>query len=130
MANQLGPSPTAPVWRQLVVGGVKDFLGVVCRRFHEVRTGIVSIDKLFRFGELNAGWTEVVEGALHQEPVLFVVVQQVVPKLLLKNKEIKNNDQVHVQVRWSNGLVFKWWSEICPKNACYIDKNVGIKWFA
>ena len=90
MAYQLGSGPTTPVWRELVVGGVKDFLCVVCRRFHEVRTGIVSIDKLFRFGELNAGGTEVVEGALHQEPVLFVVVQQVVPKLLLKI--ITNNE--------------------------------------
>ena len=82
-------SSAAPVGRELIVGGVEDLLGVVGRRFHEVRAGVVSVDQLFRFRELNARRTEVVEAAFHEEAVFFVVVQQVVPKLLLKFRKIQ-----------------------------------------
>ena len=136
------PSSATPVWRELVVCGVEDFLGVVGRRLHEVRAGIVSVDQFLRFRELNARRTEVVEAAFDEEAVFFVVVKQVVPELLLKFGKIKFSlistllpflENTIMDLIWIPSLYLEWkWQLLRRSNnnnnniKSYLAKNLWI----
>ena len=58
-------------------------LGAVGRGLHEVPAGVDGVDQLLGLGELDHGALHVGDGTLHQQLVVLVVVEQVVPQRLL-----------------------------------------------